>query len=268
MNSRKRIEQEKDFLLEHSDSLNAEQRHKKSIFMRMWKSEQTHFDFTNWAFITITLASPMPLFYIETQVFEDTDDCTEKSWLTYAGTLAFLVLIAIFGLIRARMRSTAKKEVKFYYTESDSIMDLDNILKLAGVSLLGGAFSSTLGITSFWLYSGALERYGKTQPEATITSIGLIMFGSFLTGLEYYTKDLITVDYGLSFIVVCTISLIIALIMKGCFKGIMKRPSVLVFVVGFEILFVFIWAIIIVGLRMTNPKFQNFYLKLNTGCNL
>jgi hypothetical protein len=134
--------------------------------------------------------------------------------------------------------------------------------------LIGGSFSSVLGITSYWLYSESLERYGKTFTEAQINSIGLIMFGSLLTGIEYYTKDIITLQYTLSFIVVIGVGLMFALLLKHITNNKFKRPSILLFIAAAEILAVLIAVVIITGFRYKDLQFNQIYLSMNSGCTL
>lgn len=266
INSRRRHEKDQEYPYSNSSSLNNEQRKKKDKFMQILKSEQTHFDSMNLTLIIVSVSIPLPLFYLSAINFENNSECSSTAWITFGSTILGLILVAIFGIIRSRIRSAAKKEVRFYYTESDSIMDIDTIFKLCFISFLCGGLSSILGITSYWLYSGALERYGKTITEAQITSIGLIMLGSLLTGLEYHTKFILGIDYTIAFIVICISALSLALLLKSTqARKTMKRPSVFLFLTAVLSALILAALITIVVLRMFKPTFEDLYLSFANG---
>jgi len=68
-------------------------------------------------------------------------------------------------------------------------------LYLCLISFIGGILSSVVGVTSFWLYYGALEGQGKTHVEAQVTSIFLVMVGSMATSAQYITYQVINLEY-------------------------------------------------------------------------
>lgn len=268
-NSRRRNEKDQEYAYSNTSSLNNEQKQKRDKFMQMLHSEQTHFESMNLTLIVAAISVPLPLFYLSAINFENKSECSSNAWITFGSTLLGLLLVAIIGIIRARVRSAAKKEVRFYYTESDSIMDIDTIMKLSFISFMCGGLSSILGITSYWLYSGALERYGKTITEAQVTSLGLIMLGSLLTGLEYHTKFIISIDYTIAFIVICIVALFLALLLKSTqTRKEMKRPSIFLFLTAVLSTLILIALITIVVLRMFKPGFEYLYLRFGPGCTL
>lgn len=94
------------------------------------------------------------------------------------------------------------------------IWDIKVILKIGLISILAGMLSSSIGVTSFWLYYEAMETQDKTPIEAQLTTIVLVMLGSLVTSAQYYYANVIALDY---------LELFTFLIIVGAFLGLMLK---------------------------------------------
>ena len=129
-------------------------------------------------------------------------------------TILALFLISGFAIFRARKLVKHKKDIRFPYNESDTIWDLDVILYLGMISILGGLLSTIVGVTSYWLYFEAMDTRGKTLVEAKVTSICLVMLGSFVTSIQYITAGNTNSEYIELFIFLCMIAAMLGLMLR------------------------------------------------------
>ena len=168
-NSRRRNHM--DNLHSHSSSFSNVSQPKRSMFRSLLHSEQTHFLPLNLILLALPLLTPLPLFYY-LMITSEAEDCgPKKTYILFTTTLFTLLLISMTAFIRAKVRGRRKREVRFYYTESDDILESRIILKLAGIMVLGGMLSSILGVSCFWIYLKMLDWAGQTIPEAQVTSL-------------------------------------------------------------------------------------------------
>ena len=213
-NSRRRNHM--DNLHSHSSSFSNVSQPKRSMFRSLLHSEQTHFFPLNLILLVLPLLTPVPLFYY-LMVTSEAEDCGPKTYMLFTLTLFILLLISITAFIRAKVRGRRKREVGFYYTESDDILESRIILKLAGVMVLGGMASSILGVSCFWVYLKMLDRSGQTITEAQVTSLCLIALGSVFTSVQYWMNADIKMGYSLTLaFVVCLAMLIASFTKKYC----------------------------------------------------
>lgn len=122
-------------------------------------------------------------------------DILKTSPFLFGGTNLVLLFIAFVAIWRARRLKTYKREIKFPSSESDTIWDISIILYMGLITCMGGAISSIVGVTSFWLYYGVMESRGKTRVEAQVTSIYLDLLGSFTTSVQYFSRGITKIDY-------------------------------------------------------------------------
>ena len=185
-------------------------------------------------------------------------------WILFVLTFVLLFILAVWAIYRAQSKILKKKEIGFGLTESDILADFSSMINISIYSFIGGIWSTMIGITNYWIYSEMLEKHGKTQIEAQVTTIALVVFGSITSSFEYYIRSAIRLDYILWFIITSILTLTIGIILKAKVKPLMKRPSIITYIAfGLVIILVLILLITRV-IRLTELDYRNYYFDRDT----